>query len=385
MTAATLRDRSIGIDARYLKRQGIGISVYLRQAILELLDAGASVTLVTDDTAHPAGLLRAFPAANVVALPGRSGFAWEQRTLRRHLLGSGYDAFIAPANYGLPLGYRGRTRLILIVHDLIPLRLPHLYLLPRPAWAAKYLLSALISALRADHIVAVSQETARDVARLLRRPQAEVVYPRIPESPRASRHLDVNDMGTSGIGVQPYFVYNGGTDIRKNVPELLRAFSQVRDRLGGADLVLLGSGFEAFRPLIAKLGVGPAVRMPGYVDEPTKAKILRGAVALVYPSRLEGFGIPIVEALMAGIPVITGTGGALREVGGNAAVYVDTRDRRSLAAAMAAVTDPEVRQRMVQAGEVQLGLLSSHQRASTLSGAVARWLALSSRSEHAAI
>lgn len=383
MTAASLRGRTIGVDARYLKRPGIGISVYLRQAIADLLAADASVTLLSDDDAHATELRRDFPTAAAVALPGRSGFMWEQRTLRRHLAGSGYDAFIAPANYGLPVGYRGRTRLILIVHDLIPLRLPHLYLLRRPAWAAKYLLSAVMSAVRADHIVAVSDATARDVTRLLWR-HAEVVYPQIPRPQPASRPAEVNRPGTTGIGARPYFVYNGGTDIRKNVPLLLRAFSQVRQPLG-ADLVLLGSGFAGFRPLICELGVENAVHLAGYVDEAAKAAILRGALALVYPSRLEGFGIPVVEALAAGIPVISGTGGALREVGGDAAIYLNRPDPRSLAAAMAAVTEPGLRQRARQAGQRQLDLLSGRREANTLTAVVARWTGESARAEHAAI
>jgi glycosyltransferase involved in cell wall biosynthesis len=385
MTPASLRGRTVGIDARYLKRQGIGISVYLQQAISDLLDAGASLTLLTDDAAHAAELREAFRPADGVALPGRSGFLWEQRTLRRHLTAAGYDAFIAPANYGLPLRYRGRTRLILIVHDLIPLRLPRLYLPRRPAWAAKYLLSAGISARRADHVVAVSDATAGDVARLLRRPHAEVVYPRIPRPERARPLADPQGLGTRSPGSRPYFVYNGGTDVRKNVPVLLRAFSQLRDETGGTDLVLVGAGFEGFRRLIRELGVEARVHLPGYVDEATKAAIMRGALALVYPSRLEGFGIPVVEALAAGIPVISGTGGALREVGGDAAIYVDPLDTRSLAAAMTAVGDPGVRERAREAGAIQLELLAGRRDAATLAGVLARWLGPSADSEHAAL
>jgi glycosyltransferase involved in cell wall biosynthesis len=376
VTAASLGGRAVCVDARYLKRPGVGISWYLRQAICDLADAGAALTLLTDEPAHGTEIRTAFPAADVVTLPGHSGFVWEQRTVRRHLAASDYHAYIAPANFGLPAGYRGRTQLVVIVHDLIPLRLPQLYMLRRPAWAAKYLLSLTIAAARADHVVAVSDATARDVARLLRR-QAEVVYPRIP-LPGANLHQG----GTGDPQTRPYVVYNGGTDVRKNVPVLLRAFSRARRELGGAELVLLGSGYEGFTPLITELGITDHVRMPGYVDEQAKTAILRGALVLLYPSMMEGFGLPVVEALAAGIPVISGTGGALREVGGAAATYVQPVTADSLAAAMVAVCNQDARQRARRAGEVQLRLLSERRESSTLPGAVARWTGRLARSSH---
>ncbi|HUZ38670.1 MAG TPA: glycosyltransferase family 1 protein [Streptosporangiaceae bacterium] len=399
--AATLRSRHIGIDARYLKRAGIGISWYLHRGICELLSAQARVTLLTDDAAHGAALLAAYPPASVIVLPGRSGFIWEQWTLRRHLASSGYDGFIAPANYGLPLAYRGPTRLILVVHDLIPLRLPHLYLLPRPLWSAKYLLSIAIAAARADHIVAVSQATARDVARLLRRPVAGVVYPPIPRPASAQPGDQIAAPAAAGRQThtpQPhtletaspagardgsgsmyqfperYFVYNGGTDVRKNVPMLLRAFARVRPTLPGADLVIIGAGYECFRREIGRLGIAGQVHLPGYVDDAAKTAILANALALVYPSRLEGFGLPVVEAFAAGIPVISGTGGSLREVGGSAATYVEPLDERSLAAAMATVAGQDGHQRAVSAGTAQLELLWERRQAATFARTVASCL-----------
>lgn len=370
-----LTGRSVGIDARYLKRPGVGISQYLHRGVYDLLDAGARVTLLTDDESHRPSLLSAYPSVAALALPGRSGFVWEQRALRRHLSAADYDAFIAPANFGLPLGYRGKTRLVLVVHDLIPLRLPHLYLLGRPAWAAKYLLSLVIAAVKADHVIAVSHATATDVSRLLRRSAACVVYPRIPEATKPA----AGDRRSP----TPYFVYNGGSDIRKNVPTLLRAFSQVRSKLADSELVILGTGYDGFRPMMEELGITEHVRMLGYVDEAGKTEILRGSLAVVYPSRLEGFGLPVVEALAAGTLVVCGTGGALREVGGDAPIYVHRLDAESVAAAMATTADESVRDRARQAGEIQLSRLREAQQASSLASAIAACLGCSAGSRQA--
>lgn len=377
---ANLKGLHIGIDARYLKRRGVGISWYLHQGIGDLLAAQARLTLVTDDENQRSPLQAAYPSAGIVALPGRSGFAWEQNALRRHLAGARYDAYVAPANYGLPLRYRGATKLILVVHDLIPLRLPHLYLLPRPLWAGKYLLSLVIAAWRADRIVAVSDATARDVTRLLRKPAVDVVYPQVPQPYGEPASGPADGAGIAGawpLGkpAGSYFVYNGGSDIRKNVPTMLRAFSQVRDQMAEADLVILGTGYDGFTPMIRRLGIADHVFMPGYVDEAAKVAILTGALAVVYPSRLEGFGLPVVEALAAGIPVVAGTGGALPEIGGDAATYVARMNTRSLADAMTMVTDANARRQAQEAGAIQLTALRCRQEAHTLAHAIAACLA----------
>jgi glycosyltransferase involved in cell wall biosynthesis len=355
----------VGVDARYLKRRGVGISWYLHAGLGDLLAAGARLTLLTDAEAHRAALAEAYPQAEAVALPGRSGFAWEQRALRRHLDQAGYDAYLAPANYGLPGRYRGPTQLFLVVHDLIPLRLPHWYLLPRPPWAAKYLLSLGISAARADHVIAVSQATARDVARLLRRPSADVAYPPIP----------ARDPQPPSPGRRPYFAYNGGSDVRKNVPALLRAFAQVRSQVAGVRLVMLGADCDGFRPLIHELGLDDHVDLPGYIDEAAKAAVLRDALALVYPSRLEGFGLPLVEAFAAGVPVVAGTGGALREIGGDAAIFVAPLTVPALAAAMTRAADQSLRPALIQAGDRQLDLLTQRREQNGLAATIAARLA----------
>jgi glycosyltransferase involved in cell wall biosynthesis len=385
VTPATSPPLRIGVDARYLRRQGVGIARYLDLGVRNLVEAGTRVTLVTDDERHRGELCSAYPLCAAVALPGRSGFWWEQAALRRHLGGAGYDAFVAPANYGLPLAYRGRTRLLLVVHDLIPLRLPHRYLLTRPAWAAKYLLSVGIAALRADRVVAVSDASARDVARLLRR-TARVVYPEIP-LPCADQCAAAADAtavtAAAAVPAGPYYVYNGGTDPRKNVPMLLRALALVHRELPGTRLVMLGPDYAGFDRLISRLGIDEHVLRPGYVPEAIKAEIIRGSVALVYPSRLEGFGLPVVEAMAAGVPVVSGTGGALAEVGGRAAIYPRELSARGLAAAMISVTEPGVRDKSRRAGDSQLRALRGRQQASTLAGAVAECVADSARRQRA--
>jgi glycosyltransferase involved in cell wall biosynthesis len=364
----------VGIDVRYLQRRGIGISRYVEQGVSEILEAGAHVTLITDNEGHADALRTAFPSAGTVCLTCRSGFLWEQRHLPRHLAIAGYDAYIAPGNYGLPLAYRGPTVLILIVHDLIPLRLGHLYLPRRPLWAVKYLLSTAIAATRADQVIAPSYATARDITRLLRRRNVAVAYPRIPSSGTAAGKGTVLPgplIDAASGTVKPYFAYNGGADIRKNVPTLLRAFGRVRQSVPAMQLVMIGPGQDYFRYLISRLGLAGHVHALGYVDEATKNAILHSAMALIYPSRMEGFGLPILDAMAAGIPAVCGTGGSLAEVGGEAVTYVSPINDESLAAAMLSVTDEAARERAKSASAAQLQFLLDRQQAGTLAGIVA--------------
>jgi glycosyltransferase involved in cell wall biosynthesis len=366
----------LGIDVRYLRRQGIGISGYVHQAVRELLEAGADLTLLTDSEEHCGALRSGFPSAAAVALPTRSGFRWEQQRLPRHLAAARYDAYIAPANYGLPLAYRGPTALILVVHDLIPLRLGHIYLLPRPLWATKYLLSVGIAAARADRVAAPSHATARDVARLLRHRDVSVAYPPIPAPYAAEGGAEPAAPPVAlpdGLdhAARSYFLYNGGADIRKNVPTLLRAFARIRDELPATDLIMIGPGQEHFHKLIHGLRLEDRVHTLGYVDEAAKESLMRHAVALLYPSRIEGFGLPVLEAMAAGIPVVSGTGGSLAEIGGDAVVYVRPINDESLATAMMAVSQETARETARLAGISQLKQLMGRRQQGTLAGIVA--------------
>lgn len=370
MKANALKERDVAVDARFLKRKGIGISRYLSQSVAELIEAGASVTLLLDDQRWCAELSADYPAATVVPLPGSRRFIWEQFTLPKHLRDADYDAFIAPANYGLPLGYRGRTKLILIVHDVIPFRLPRMHLLNRPVWAAFYLVSTGIAVARANRIVTVSDSSACDIVHFLRRKQVSVVYPQITQPYLNERRSDESPKAVFGH----YFVYNGGADPRKNVPMLLRAVALLADHVPTVHLVMLGTGYDRFRQLIQDLGIGDRVHVLGYISECRKTEILSEAAGLVYPSSYEGFGMPLIEGMAAGIPVVTGTGGSLVEIGGNAVTYVRPLNERQLASAIAEASEESTRAGARAAGYERLAELTRRQQENRLTDVVAALL-----------
>lgn len=164
-------------------------------------------------------------------------------------------------------------------------------------------------------------------------------------------------LGRFGIE-RPYLLYVGGIEPRKNLPVIVEAFA--RSHEGVRALVIVGAsvdwnpeGWNLLRPVLDELSqeVRRKVFLTGYVSDREKVALLGGATALVYPSMYEGFGLPVLEALACGTPVITSNLSSLPEVAGEDAVYVDPRDVGSIAEGIERVTsDADLRRRLRDAG-----------------------------------
>lgn len=336
----------IGVDGRPLCGPPTGYAMYLRAILAPLLRAGAEITLVSD--APPAlGPDLEGCCQRVIGAPG-SPLRWEQRDLHRHLRTADYHFYLATRNYGLPLLYRGPTTLLVTIHDLIPWLFPRVYFLKKPRFTFVYLVSLTIALRKARTIFTVSEASKRDIAKLAPRTPVHANWIRLAE-----RHPPTSAVPSAGR----YFVYVGGLDPRKNNGLLLEAFARFRAGGGKEKLVLVGRGYEPLGPLIESLGLRDSVQMTGYVDDDTRTALLAGAVALVYPSLYEGFGLPIAEALQVGVRAITGTGGSLPEIGGTAAEYLEPITVESLADALARLASREPELAFYQAAREQVARL----------------------------
>ncbi|MBI4463702.1 MAG: glycosyltransferase family 4 protein [Acidobacteria bacterium] len=208
------------------------------------------------------------------------------------------------------------------------------------------------AAARSDHIIAVSHFTAEQVAAHLRYPQSQItvihhgVEP-IPEFPpeqlQTFRQLHSLDA--------PFLLHVGAIETRKNIPRLIEALEGLT---WDGDLVLAGSpsyGFEQIQERIQRSSARNRIRLVGYVDCLTLAKLYRTATALVFPTLEEGFGLPVLEAMSAGLPVVSSNCSALPEIAGDAALLVNPQKPEEIQHAIEQVlTDPECRNRLVQEG-----------------------------------
>jgi len=179
----------------------------------------------------------------------------------------------------------------------------------------------------ASFIVAVSEATKRDVVRLgVEEERICVVH----EAPTISR-ANVGEL-PSFLKHKRYFLCVGEYRPHKNMERIIEAYIIVRRRLGDKSplLVFVGSGYEACGGMFAADGV----EILGSMDEARLATLYSHALALVYPSLYEGFGLPIVEAMLLGAPVITSKCSSMEEVAGDAAVLVNPYHEEQIASAM---------------------------------------------------
>ncbi|MEG3438625.1 glycosyltransferase family 1 protein [Pannus brasiliensis CCIBt3594] len=202
-------------------------------------------------------------------------------------------------------------RSVVTVHDLIPLRFPKLS--PLTLYNRYYIPLALQ---RAEHIIANSEATARDVHEFFQiyLDKITVVY----------CGYDRANFRPLNLPVSPYFLYIGRYDPHKNLSRLLQAFAAIPDDY---QLYLVGKFDPRFTPSLQQqaeeLGISPRVKFVDYVPYEELPILLNQALALVYPSLWEGFGLPVLEAIACGTPVITSNLSSLPEVAGEAAIYVD--------------------------------------------------------------
>lgn len=260
---------------------------------------------------------------------GRS--AWEQAVLPMEMRRRGIDVYHG-AHFATPLFAGVRT--VATVHDLTFYRLPRRYGLLR----RNYYRALARTAARADRIIVPSRAVAADVERYLGRGPERVrvvaeaprcgLGPASPEAVEAvARRLCIDG---------PYFVVLGTAEPGKRAVDAIRTLALLRDSGVAAQLVLAGNAgplSDALEREAQRLGVGDRVVFAGYVQDEDLSPLLTGAVALLFPSLYEGFGLPPLEAMACRTPVIATDAPAMNEVLGDAARLVPLRDPAALAAA----------------------------------------------------
>jgi glycosyltransferase involved in cell wall biosynthesis len=287
-----------------------------------------------------------------VTLDGRATPWWDQVTLpaalRRHRVG----VFLSPY-YKRPLA--APCPVVVTIHDLFFIGYPGQH---RPLYDAAMTRLARLYARRSSAIVADSEHSRRAIVARLGIPAARVAVIPVglgPEfRPAAPTAAQRQRYGLDG----PYALYLGNFMPHKNLPRLLRAWAALPAPLRAAHRLVLAGGDRANRPALAALagalGLGDGVRFPGLVDDADLPAVYGGAALYVQPSLEEGFGLPALEAMACGAPVVASRRGALPEVVGDAGLLVDPEDEAALAAALARVlAAPEAAAELVRRGQAR--------------------------------
>jgi len=236
------------------------------------------------------------------------------------------DAFLCPY-YDAPLF--SSTPLIITIHDLVTLRFRQQY----PLHQRVYFNSLLRRhARKAKRILTVSEFSKRDIVDLLGVSEDKVVVMPYAVPAAFLREIAPADVGSvlRRLGVHSeYILYSGGADRRKNLPRLLYALGKInREGPRRYTLVLTGhaSQYALLRPEWEREGLGHDVVAAGFVSEDDLACLYKGAALTAYPSLWEGCGLPLLEAIACGSPIVASRASSIPEVAGEAAVYFDPSD-----------------------------------------------------------
>lgn len=237
-----------------------------------------------------------------------------------------------------------RTKLTATVHDLTCWKMPELHTAANVTADKRYAERVLC---RADGLIAVSEHTRKDTIEILGIPPEKIVA--IPNGISESYF----ETGGPPVRSKPYVLTVGTIEPRKNIDGLLDAWMMMREDLRHAyDLLIVGPAGWSSEKTVARLhSVPEGIRWLGYVAEEDLPKLTRGAALLAYPSLYEGFGLPLAQAMAAGVPCVTSNVSSMPEVTGEAARLVDPRSPAEIRDAITALLEnPEERQRRGAAG-----------------------------------
>ncbi len=360
----------VAINAAFWNQPHTGSGQYTRQLVYHLnrLVSDLTITLVFPQAAgepEPEAVPPSVNVSLVAVRPGNVGKVWfEQRQFPRACREVGATVAHVPY-WGAPL--QSPVPLVVTVHDLTTLLIPEYR---RPFRNRLYNALVSASARGASHIITDSEASKQDIIKHLHLPEEKISRIYLA----AGSQFSSQDNGLLEMAVlrkydlpETYVLYLGGYELHKNVTTLLLAWTYVGQALGeDYPLILAGRKpseasdiYPDYDFYIEQLGIAEYVRWLGYVAEEDKPVLYRNAETFVFPSRQEGFGLGVLEALASGTPVVTTNASSLPEVLGDAGFAVDPDDARNMAGAIiSSIIQDNLRAELRQKGIKQAAAFS---------------------------
>lgn len=364
----------IGINALFLQKPTTGQGQHLIHLLrgLDQADHENSYVLLSPRLSgaysiNAPGLGPRFQEVKVVSALARFGenaskLWWEQVGIVRAAFREQIDLLHVPY-WASPLFNPFPT--VVTIHDVIQ------FMLPQYAWrqiSRMYFWLVALAARRAQAIIAVSECSRRDIVKTIGIPASRihVIGNAVDERlrPIADQRVLSGVQERYGIG-RKYILYFGGFDLRKNVKRLIHAYARLPSALRREYQLVIAGRMNLYssrvnaerghplypdpRPLVPQLGLADQVVFTGQIREQDKAPLYSGATVFAFPSLYEGFGIPVLEAMACGAPVLTSNLSALPEVVGDAGLLVDPYSTDEIAAALQTLLeDPVLRGELSQ-------------------------------------
>lgn len=350
----------IGFDAKRAFNNRTGLGNYSRFVLNALQKHTLEHTYLAYTPKIKQGLFDEF-LADHVRLPSSKnklyGAWWRSYGMTQNLSKDGIQLFHGLSNE-LPNGLqKSGIKSVVTIHDLIFLRYPELYpAIDRFFYRQKFRKACE----QADVIVAVSEQTKRDIVEFYGTPSAkiQVVYQDCHEAfHQPSQGLKSWEGLLQKYGItKPYVLCVGTIEARKNQLRLVQAFQTAQ--LPDAQLVLIGgkTGFQQqIESFVAENQLEKKVKILNNVPFADLPALYQSARVFAYPSFFEGFGIPIVEALHSGVPVLAATGSCLEEAGGDGGLYINPKDTNELAQKLQLLWQDEgLRQQLSTSGQTHV-------------------------------
>jgi len=332
----------LGVDCReFVPGRVTGIGRFLRGLLQEVARSRPHIRTIA--LVGPEGTVPVAAAhLHVRRLPRRPTLYWDQVLVPRALRAVGATAFFSPY-YKCPV--LAPCPAVVTLHDLIPLRFPAYARGRGRLFAAAFRRWAAFLAGRAAAVVTDSAHSKADLVAVLGLPaeRVHVVPIGVGEEFRPGLPPEAVAAAVARYGIDgPYLLAVGNFLPHKNLPRLVEAYGALPETTRGRTrLILAGTpgGHGPARPVDRASLARPGVRLPGFIAPEDLPLLYAGATALVCPSLAEGFGLPVLEAMACGTPVVCARAGALPEVAGEAALYVDPADVASIAGGLRRIVE----------------------------------------------
>ncbi len=350
----TGRSLKIGIIYGGISEQKAGMDHYLHQVLLAIKRLAPEHRYVLIDHRRKQTSFKEQFEQVILELP-RSPIRvsrWNLQIVPRVL--SQFDLVFSPGLYG-PLRIPKGVASVMVVHDLTKYLFPNFFpfnpvqkvldLLVYPAMLRRY-----------GHLITVSKTTRQDLITLFKVPKEKitVAYHGAEDAFQPASPQDTEELLWQSHKVKKPFILSLGTlEPRKNIPTLLKAFAGILDQIPH-DLVLVGQKGWKWEPVFREMerpNLKGRVHWVGYVSDPERVLFYNAADFLAYPSWYEGFGMPLLEAMQCGCPVITSRVSSMPEVVGDAGLLIDPHQVEDLQGAIhRLVNEPGLREKMRMVG-----------------------------------